>query len=204
MAAYDYTWLKATVASTLNKTNLTAAIPDFIRFGEDDISARLFNRRLERSISEDHSAGVIGVPNGFRDMLSISVASVPLIYMTNEAFDALIAGSTDAPSFYTISGVDILVKPTTAATLDIRYLVGLCNLSDSVKTDWLQCARPAARLYAALVHSAMYLRDDDRQSGWERMYEREMEAIEAMEPRKPVRLRADDLVDASPVGRYYG
>lgn len=203
MTTRDYSWLVSAVGDTLNKTNLTAKVPDFIRFGEDDINARLFDRLQEQTIDIEVTDGEYPLPARFRDVLSITCEGDPLVYMTPEVFDGLADSTVEPMGFYTIVDETFLFKPTTDGTVQLRYRSGLCHLSSYKALDWLQCERPAARLYAALKHSAPYLRDDERLVTWARLYEEQIAGIEAMQPREPVRLRADDLVNASPIGRRH-
>lgn len=193
----DYTWLVGAVGGFLNKKNLASVIPDLIAFGEDDINAGLKRRRITRVLTDfDISSGQSALPGNVKDILSLTYPDCgdELTYVSVENFDQ--THDTRCRSrFYTVSDDTLLTAPIDpSGSVTLRYSVGICALSSTRKSDWLQCEHPSLRLYAALVHSAPYLRDDERLSTWGQMFERGMEALAADELKKPTKLRADPML----------
>jgi hypothetical protein len=50
------------------------------------------------------------------------------------------------------------------------YYAKIPTLSDSVTTNWLLTYHPDIYLYGALLHSAPYLKEDERASTWAALY----------------------------------
>jgi hypothetical protein len=190
----------ASIAATLNKTNLTAVIPDFISLGESVLFRRLKTRRQQKSATYDIDSESMGVPAGLREVLSFSLTDpvVRLDYVTPDAFDALDLGSGE-PRFYTIVGSDILFSPSPAQSYSVRlrYTEGPCKLTSATRTNWILCQHPDAYLYAALCEAAPYLRDDERLPMWQARRDQIIAEINEIQPRPGTHLRMDDLARMS-------
>jgi len=187
----DYAWLKQAVADTINRTDLASRIPDWIAFGEDDIEGLIQNRNLEVTVEYPGWSGDLPMPADLRDILALTIDGEPVTYVGDEGFDTI--PENQPGRFYARSGSNILIhdpSPTGPHDLKLRYRRGVCHLSDQNKSDWLQCLRPSARLYAACIHSAPYLEDDPRIATWRAMRDEQIEGIEAAMMREPVSLRA--------------
>lgn len=191
MADRDYIWLKATVGKFLNRTDLADIIPDLIAFGEDDIEGDFIDRRMEATIQIDGwvAGDVLPMPGDLKDIIALTINEEPVTFVASGGFDTL--RSNQAGYFYTTDDNTILIHTHMDQNypLILRYRRGVCHLSDRNKSDWLQCIRPSARLYAALVHSAPYLEDDARISTWRALYEAQIAGLENLQVREPVKLR---------------
>lgn len=188
----DYAWLKDAVASTVNRTDLTARIPDWIAFGEDDIEGDIANRKLETTVEYEGWEGDLPMPGDLRQITALTIDGDEVTYVGDAGFDTI--SDNQRGLFYATSDNTILLhdaRGDAPRNLKLRYVRGICHLSDSNKTDWLQCLRPSARLYAACVHSAPYLEDDQRIATWRTMYQQQIDGIEAAMMRQPVSLRAE-------------
>ena len=205
MADWTYADLVAKIAGTLNKTNLTSVIPDFVTLGEAVLFRRLKTRRQQKTITYQIVADSEGepIPAEMREVLSFSLTDPArrIEYVTPDAFDDLDLG-TGEPRFYTIVGTEFLFAPTPdqSYTARLRYRQSLCKLTAATRTNWLICQHPDAYLYAALAESAPYLRDDERLPMWEARRDRIIAEINAIDPRPTTRLRMDGL--ASAAGHY--
>jgi len=192
MTARDYSWLKEIVAATVNRTDLAARIPDWIAFGEDDIEGEIANRKLETTLELDGWEGDLSMPSDLRQITSLTIDGQDVTYVGDGGFDTI--PDNQRGLFYATSDTTILLhdaRGDAPRNLKLRYVRGVCHLSDQNKSDWLQCLRPSARLYAALVHSAPYLEDDQRIGTWRTMYQQQIDGIESAIMRQPVSLRAE-------------
>lgn len=190
----DYSWLLTALPKLLNKSASVLPVEDLIAFGEADLAAALTDRRMEETIEYQNAGEIAALPDDFRDIDALTVDGCEVTYLTPESYDATEACS-GRPKYYTVSGKTLLfrVSGNDLYTIRLRYLRGLCRLSTARRSDWLQCQRPAARLYAAAVHAAPYLEDDARLATWERMRNAEIEAVETNAMRTPTKLRADGM-----------
>lgn len=187
----DYAWLKQAVADTINRTDLNARIPDWIAFGEDDIEGLIQNRNLEVTVDYPGWSGDLPMPADLREIIALTIDGEDVTFAGVEGFDTI--PENQPGRFYTTSGGNILLhdpSPVGNHDLKLRYRRGVCHLSDQNKSDWLQCLRPSARLYAALVHTAPYLEDDQRIATWMAMRDQQIDGIDAAMMRQPAVLRA--------------
>ena len=68
MSITSYSTLKTTVADWLKRTDLTASIPDFIRFAELRIYREMRVRQMEAALSGTIASGVLAVPSGYAEL----------------------------------------------------------------------------------------------------------------------------------------
>lgn len=190
----DYQWLTTALPKLLNKSASVLPVADLIAFGESDLAAALADRRMEQTLEYQTAGELAPLPDDLRDIEALTVDGCEVTYLTQERYDST-PFCSGRPRYYTVSGKSLLFKAREGQqfTIRLRYLRGLCSLSSSNRTDWLQCQRPAARLYAAAVHAAPYLEDDARLPTWERMRDTEIAAIQSNYIRTPTKLRADAM-----------
>jgi hypothetical protein len=205
LADWTYTTLLATIAATLNKTNLTAVIPDFVSLGEAVMFRRLKVRRQQQTMDFDLEDESAGVPSDMREVLSLTITDPVsrVEYVTPDAFDDLDLG-TGEPRFYTIVGTQLLFAPTPDRSypMRLRYRQGFCKLTAASRTNWLLCEHPDAYLYAALCESAPYLRDDERLPMWQARRDQIIAEINGLDPRPTTRLRMDGMASLSRAHGY--
>jgi hypothetical protein len=207
MSDWTYTTLLSKIAGTLNKTNLTAVIPDFVTLGEATLFRRLKVRNEHRSatIELDVGSESYPVPAGLEAVLALSLTSPArrVEYVTPDSFDALRL-SAGPPRFYTIMGSQFLFAPIPDQTYEakLRTRERLCPLNAQTRTNWLLCQHPDAYLYATLMESAPYLRDDERLPMWAARLDQIIQEINETQPRPGTRLRMDELT-ALPRSRGY-
>lgn len=197
MTDWTYTSLQTKLASTLNKTNLTSVIPDFITLGESTLRRRIKVRQQARTYTDyTIDSAEIGMPSGVVEVLSFALTDPVrrIEYVTPDRFDTLDLGE-GSPRFFTIVNNAFLFAPTPdqTYTATLRTRERLCQLSTSVRTNWLLCEHPDAYFYAALAESAPYLRDDERLPMWIARRDQIIAEINESQPRPAVRLRMDDM-----------
>lgn len=173
-----YTGLKASIADYLNRSDLTAAIPDFIALAEAQISRRLLMAgpvrrmlvRADATISTEFGT----VPFDFM--------AANTFYFTEDNTKQLQFCSPDQinekksnswitagkPKFFAVVGAEFqfFPAPEQAYAAELTYWQRLPALSLTNPTNWLLTINPDAYLYGALLQSAPYLKDDDRVAVW--------------------------------------
>lgn len=185
MALTTYTELKASVADWLVRTDLTAAIPDFISLAEAQIERNLRTRqmivRADASIDSQYSA----VPADFLATKSFKLNTNPVTPMQFETMESLdqLASRTSAagkPLYFGIVGNQIRVVPTpdTTYTGELTYFAKLTKLSSSAASNWLLTSSPDIYLYGALLQAAPYLQDDARIAVWSSLYQSGLEQLQ--------------------------
>ena len=180
MAITTYTNLKTTIASYLNREDLTAYLGDFITLAESRLNRELRVREMvEINTSTNTVAGTqnYDLPTGYLEALTVIYQSNPfttLKFMANTDFYNKYNSSqtSGTPNFFTIVGTKILlgVQPDSATTLQINHYKKLTALSDTNTTNDILTNYPELYLYGALAESSPFLMQDERLQVWAGLY----------------------------------
>ena len=191
MALTTYTELKASVADWLNRSDLTAAIPDFISLAEAQIERTLRTRQMIVRANASFNVEFGATPADFLEVRSFKLSGTnpptPLSFMTIDALDAESTKFTASgrPKFFGIVGGQFRLVPTpdTNYATELTYYAKLSKLSASVASNFILSASPDIYLYGALLQAAPYLQDDNRISVWATLYERALNDLQTADDR---------------------
>ena len=183
----DFGTLKAHLADTLNRDDLTSVIPQFVEFAMADLNRKLrVRQQMVRAQGNLFSGNdKIRLPANFLAMRNIQVNLDPirgLEYATPERMDELRqsynGGANGEPVYYTVMGDNIFVVPTPDGTyqLEIGYYRDIPTLTSDSDTNFLITDHPDLITYGSLMHSAPYLQDDSRLQVWATLYSTALEA----------------------------
>lgn len=206
MAITTYTELKTAVANWMDRTDLTARIPEFIALAEAQMNRRLrVPRMLQRSTatistSDEHSA----VPADLLEIRALKLTDSagnihdlePTTLETIQGWEVDDNG-TGTPVAYaitgTVSGREVWYYPAPDAsyTATMTYYGKPTALSDSNASNWILEEAPDAYLYGALLQAAPYMRDNDQAAIWNAGFDAALTSIEGMERTQVRRLRVD-------------
>jgi hypothetical protein len=196
----SYDGLKTSIADFLNRTDLAAAIPDFIRLAEAQMTRRLAGRArqglpIPRRLIQRTTAGIVqgteyvSVPSDFHGPIDFVLQGSPEIVLdyldtTNlqqEKQRALVRG---APRWYAVVGGSFQLYPVTdqAYTWELTYIARVPTLSSINIGNWILTDYPDAYLYGALVQSAPYLKDDVRAATWGTLFTAALDDICSADP----------------------
>jgi len=183
-----YSELQTSVAETLNRSDLTNAIPGFIALCEADMRRRLRTRPVLGRATATLSAQYIAVPDDFGGTVAMRLTGTSptanLQYVSPEKMAELEQStytSSGQPVYFTIIGDEFkfLPSPDASYALEQTYYKSLDSLSDAVTTNWMLEDHPDAYLYGACIHSAPYLKDDARIGVWAGLYSEIIAAIKS-------------------------
>lgn len=186
MSLANYTDLVASIASWVNRTDLTSVIPDFVTLAEARISRDLRLRSQVTAATISTVAGTQGasLPTGWLEFENVTVVSSPdvqLSYVNIQHLDTKFPNNsyTGTPVVYSIEGQQILFGPVpdSAYSVSVLYYKRLDPLS-TTPTNWLLTNHPGVYLWAALAESAPFLKDDERALVWEMKYKSVMESLQ--------------------------
>ena len=191
MALTTYTELKASVADWLNRSDLTAAIPDFISLAEAQIERTLRTRQMIVRANASFNVEFGATPADFLEVRSFKLSGTnpptPLSFMTIDALDAESTKFTASgrPKFFGIVGGQFRLVPTPDSNYatELTYYAKLSKLSASVASNFILSASPDIYLYGALLQAAPYLQDDNRISVWATLYERALNDLQTADDR---------------------
>lgn len=186
MAYTSYSDLQTSVANYLGRSDLTAVIPDFIRFAETRLARELRTRKMLKSATASMVAGDarVALPTDFlevRDLYTQGNPRMPVTYMSPSGFtrDAR-ADESGLPVFYTVLSAEFQFAPMpdTAYVLEILYYAQPPVLSDTNSSNVFLANYPDALLYGALLEAEPYLINDARSQTWALLYDRAVKNIQ--------------------------
>lgn len=185
MAITNYSGLKASVASYLGRSDLTAQIPDFITLAEYRLQRNLRVRQMLKTATANTTGGdsTVGLPSDFLELRDIYIDARPrftLSYLSPSAFsrDARAADS-GRPNFYTLRAAELELAPIpdTSYSLVMLYYAKPTPLSDSNTSNVFLANAPDALLYGALLEAEPYLYNDNRIAIWSNFYNSALESL---------------------------
>lgn len=189
MAITTYGELKSAVANWLNQGNLTTYIPDLIRLGEQRIyfggadplpSQPLRVPAMQAQSTGTISSSTIAFPTRFVEPIRLAASSGgetwTLDYASPAEYSAK-SGSSGLPTVYTYLNNSIVTAGTGAASYILDYYQSFALLSSDSDTNWLLTNAPGVYLYAALVESVSFIKDDPRIPQWLAAYKASVAAL---------------------------
>jgi hypothetical protein len=185
MAYTSYSDLQTSVANYLGRSDLTAVIPDFIRFAETRLARDLRTRKMLKSATSSMTAGDarVALPTDFleiRDLYTQGNPRKPVTYMSPSAFTRNArADESGLPVFYTTLSAEFQFAPIpdTAYVLEILYYAQPTVLSSTNSSNVFLANYPDALLYGSLLEAEPYLINDARSQTWATLYDRAIKNI---------------------------
>lgn len=186
MALTSYTELKASVADWLNRTDLTAAIVDFVTLAEAEMKRRI--RRTTATSTLYVSSGEIAAPSDMAAPISLRINSgtvyqdVPLKLCTPEMLGEIkagYAGTAGRPTHYAYYNSKFQFAPDPDQSYDAQliYVTQLDALSAGNPDNAILAEAPDAYLYGTLLQAAPYLEHDERIPVWQAKFDAAIEQL---------------------------
>ena len=182
MALGTFTELKDAIADWLDRSDLTARIPDFITLAEARVNRDVRIRPMEVRSSMETTAGqrYFNLPGGYLQMRNMQINSnpiTPLEYITPEMLDRLYGSDTTGkPKAYTLIGDEIQLAPIPDSdyTVEMAFYEKFTPLGDgtsgTVTSNWLTTNAPDVLLYGALLEAEPFIKNDERVNLWINAY----------------------------------
>ncbi|TFH81806.1 phage adaptor protein [Pseudomonas kribbensis] len=189
MSITNYSELQASVASWLNRNDLSSNIPDFITLAEAQLSTDLKTRSMEAKVTLSTVAGTktVALPTDMLEMRRIQVVGTynqPLSYRSPDELSIdYAANGSGQPVVFTVVGgnVELAPIPDAVYSLELTYQQRIPALSDASQTNWLLTTWPNAYLYAALLAATPFIMNDERLPVWASLYEKAKESINGVD-----------------------
>jgi hypothetical protein len=188
VAITTYAELQTATANWLDRTDLTARIPEFIELSEAN-----FNRVIRQPdmVTKDDSFSLTSryntLPTDTLEIVRIVLDLTPVIvleYLTPEEISErrVSMSATGKPYYFTVIGgssnqLEVVPSPDSTYTASIVYYTRIAALSDAATSNWLLAAHPDIYLFGTLVEAEPYLKNDERMPMWTSRLDKALTAL---------------------------
>jgi len=186
--------LQTAIADWLNRTDLTAVIPDFITLAEAEMKRRV--RKWTRSNTIYISAANINPPTLMAEPIALRLSTangysdVPLRLCTPEMLwerRARAGGQTGRPTDFAYFDGQLQFAPAPDQSYDgilvfVEQLIPLAD-SPSFSNEILDHA-PDAYLFGALLQATPYVEHDERMAVWQMKFDNAIEQLNEQRARE--------------------
>ena len=195
MALGTFTELKDAIADWLDRSDLTARIPDFIALAEARINRELRIRPMEVRSTMVTTADqqYFQLPGGYIQMRNMQLntnPTTPLEYITPEMLDRLYGSTTSGkPRAYSLIGDEIQLAPIpdSTYTVEMAFYEKFTSLGDgtsgTVTSNWLTTNAPDLLLYGALMEAEPFIKNDERIPVWLSGYNNAIDKLQKADQR---------------------
>ncbi|PGH59457.1 hypothetical protein CRT60_00295 [Azospirillum palustre] len=190
MALNTVSELDATAADYLNRSDLTPIIPTFRALAEVRLNRELRTRFQETQVTLSTVAGTatVPLPDDYleaRGLVRLTASPADLSYRTPASLSTLYGANSGMPAAYTVIGSNIKFGPVPDAvySVELTYLAKVPPLSDANPTNWVLTNSPDLYIYATLLESAPYLKEDARLTVWGQLYDAALGRVQQQDER---------------------
>ena len=160
MALTTYGGLKTAVALTLNRTDLTSVIPDFVALAEEDIANDVRVRAMEEITTGTLTGETLAHPSRFLSVRRFTVGGYVYEYVTPEKYQDIQEAESDWKVYTSIGSNFHINDAASGDAYSIIYTTHFAAFSADGDTNWLLTNAPGVYLYGACKHASIYLKDD--------------------------------------------
>jgi hypothetical protein len=185
MSITNYTDLKATIASYLARSDLTAQIPDFIQLAETRLRRELRIRQMLKVVTTATVAGdgTVELPSDYLQMRDLHMNTNPIQTLEYQSPSNFYRNTNSAisgvPLQYTVLAQEFQFAPIPDGvyTLQMIYYATPPYLTTSNTSNVFLANCPDLLLYGALGEAEPYLMNDARLQTWASLYDRALTAL---------------------------
>ena len=185
MSITNYSDLKATIASYLARSDLTAQIPDFIQLAETRLRRELRIRQMLKVVTTATVAGdsTVELPSDYLQMRDLHINTNPVQSLTYQSPSNFYRNTNSAisgvPLQYTVLAQEFQFAPIPDGiyTLQMIYYSAPPYLTTSNTSNVFLAYCPDLLLYGALGEAESYLMNDPRLQTWAALYDRSLSAV---------------------------
>lgn len=189
MALDTYTNLQAAIADWMERDDLSARIPDFIRLAEVEMDRTLTTSEAQARSTASVDTQFTALPLDWMEVQAVRVRlNASDAWTKLDPIDhATMVGWADQagrPRFYGVLGEQLFLYPSPDATYEteIAYATTVPKLSSSLASNWVLAQAPDAYLYGALVQASLFLRDAEGAKVWRDLFGSAMSQLLAARP----------------------
>jgi hypothetical protein len=175
-AISNYAQLLTEVQAWLDRTDLTARIPGFIRLCEARLNRVLNTPEMEKVTTLYQVMNDIPLPADFTGMRGLYLDNIPNGALRGMSPDSLISdynGEAGIPTAYAIVGQTIRLAPPPNGPFNLKmiYFAKIPVLTDAAPNNWLLAANPDVYLWGTLLAASAFIDDAARVQQWKFAYD---------------------------------
>jgi hypothetical protein len=187
MTLANYAELQSAMSDFLNRDDLTAVLPSFIRLAESRMDRDLRHFRQEVRSTITLATQYVTIPVDYLQPIRLQIldastnpvepiSMAQMLQLRADSYD-----QTGKPTHYalTAGSFELYPTPNMSYSASLVYYGRVPALSGANTTNWLLTEAPDAYLYGSLVHSAPYLKDDAKVALWDGLYKAAMDNLNA-------------------------
>lgn len=154
-----FTQLQARIAAWMNRSDLTAVIPEFVELAEEKINRQLRVRGMEVALPETEIVdGKINLPSNTLDVKVIWCTNYPNHPLKAQALEAVVAaGLRASPNLY--AHVSDELQFNGGGSVQGVLYQRVPAIGDSGST-WLSTSAPSVYLFGAMAEAVLYTGGD--------------------------------------------
>ncbi len=183
MAITTYAQLQTAVQTWLDRTDISASVPDLITLFEAAAQRNLRVRDMVATSSFTTSGGSATLPSDMLQVISVRRMGSPVTTLSpleDEEFNRLYGTlSAGTPSSYMISGSTIYIAPVDdTTTMKLNYYQLIPVLSNTNTSNWLLTKYPDLYLFGALTEAELFAADGTSAAVWKNRRDEIMNEIQ--------------------------
>lgn len=168
-----YQEIKDLIADVLNRQDLTTVIPTFITLCEAGLNRELDHFKMEKRASTTLNDRYHTLPSDYLELsrLHLSTGEALQLVSVDDMQDMRsISDQAGKPTHYSVTAGEFELYPTPDGdySAEIYYRASLTPLATEV--NFVATDHPDLYLYGSLVHTAPYLKEDERIQTWSALY----------------------------------
>lgn len=161
MSLSTYADLQTAIANYLHRDDLTTYTPDFITLFEAAAARRMKVRPMEVTTTLTPASGSVALPADYLAWIRLTWTGstrVDLEYVHPSILQSYYPDTPqDTPSFFTIEGSNILIRPEDTTALEFVYEARNAALSSGL--NWLYTNHPDVYLNGVLYEAYKFTKD---------------------------------------------
>ena len=171
-----YTELLAKVAAWLNRTDLTAVIPDFVTLAEERMNRHLRVRQMEVALAATPIVdNEITLADDVLDVKTIWVPGYETTPLKPQSLEAVVAnGATGIPSLFAHTGPTNLRLDGAGSVQGVLY--SRIPALETASTNWLSTSAKSLYLFGSLYEAAYYVESPDAEK-WDARFMKAMQEV---------------------------
>jgi hypothetical protein len=181
----DYASLVTATTDTLNRSDLSAFVPNYLQAAQSKLYKNLRIRAMETALNLTTVSGVAAIPATYLELKFAYVNAAPVNMIKRTSPQQIYTQypdrtvSTTRPTLIATEGTNFIFGGVPSDGVNIKgiYYARLTLLSGSNTTNWFITDAPDVLLYGGLLEAEPFLGADERALTWKALYDLGVQAI---------------------------